>query len=324
MKRIFFCTLTLTITCLFGSAALALPKASLLPGGEKAVMFSDGIGDYSLEVAEIIPREGDDFAVENGRFLLKGLFGTMTYAPGEKVTSSPRLFLRFHNIETNVTGQWVEAPRFKKGYTDCTISDSAAHKDMKEFECPFYVPTDGLFKTLSVEVIVAAVGEKEPAYAYPWEKEKKKKISLEERQKAEPSILLSYKHSPSFFITFDYDDDGVLDENDNCLKASNADQADSDGNGVGDACEEKKAADDDPCAENPEAEGCMKPDEPAEDDVPDVPESDSSLDDSGAGKVAKEDVTSCSLVANGPVNPFFGMFMAVPLLLVIIRKRRQP
>jgi hypothetical protein len=36
----------------------------------------------------------------------------------------------------------------------------------------------------------------------------------------------------------DEDDDGVRDENDNCVNNENTDQADSDGDGVGDACEE--------------------------------------------------------------------------------------
>ena len=35
----------------------------------------------------------------------------------------------------------------------------------------------------------------------------------------------------------DEDDDGIIDEEDNCVDDANADQADSDGDGVGDACE---------------------------------------------------------------------------------------
>ena len=36
----------------------------------------------------------------------------------------------------------------------------------------------------------------------------------------------------------DEDDDGIIDEDDNCVNDENTDQADSDGDGVGDACEE--------------------------------------------------------------------------------------
>jgi len=40
----------------------------------------------------------------------------------------------------------------------------------------------------------------------------------------------------------DTDKDGVPDTSDNCPWAANADQADSDGNGVGDACEGRHRA----------------------------------------------------------------------------------
>ncbi len=35
----------------------------------------------------------------------------------------------------------------------------------------------------------------------------------------------------------DEDDDGIADDDDNCVNDANTDQADSDGNGVGDVCE---------------------------------------------------------------------------------------
>jgi len=35
----------------------------------------------------------------------------------------------------------------------------------------------------------------------------------------------------------DEDDDGIADDEDNCVNDANADQADADGDGVGDACE---------------------------------------------------------------------------------------
>jgi hypothetical protein len=40
----------------------------------------------------------------------------------------------------------------------------------------------------------------------------------------------------------DEDDDGIIDEDDNCVNNANTDQADSDGNGVGDVCEESKVS----------------------------------------------------------------------------------
>jgi hypothetical protein len=43
--------------------------------------------------------------------------------------------------------------------------------------------------------------------------------------------------SPSTEVGLDNDDDGSYDSNDNCPDTPNADQADGDGNGVGDACE---------------------------------------------------------------------------------------
>ena len=42
----------------------------------------------------------------------------------------------------------------------------------------------------------------------------------------------------------DEDDDGIIDEEDNCVNTENTNQADSDGDGVGDACEESQDASD--------------------------------------------------------------------------------
>jgi hypothetical protein len=42
----------------------------------------------------------------------------------------------------------------------------------------------------------------------------------------------------------DEDDDGIIDEEDNCVNTENSNQADSDGDGVGDACEESQEASD--------------------------------------------------------------------------------
>jgi hypothetical protein len=42
----------------------------------------------------------------------------------------------------------------------------------------------------------------------------------------------------------DEDDDGIIDEEDNCVNTENANQADNDGDGVGDACEESQDASD--------------------------------------------------------------------------------
>jgi hypothetical protein len=43
----------------------------------------------------------------------------------------------------------------------------------------------------------------------------------------------------------DADEDGVLDSVDNCAEASNPGQADSDGDGIGDACQEEPDSDGD-------------------------------------------------------------------------------
>ena len=43
----------------------------------------------------------------------------------------------------------------------------------------------------------------------------------------------------------DEDDDGIADDDDNCINDANSDQADSDGDGVGDACETAAAGSDD-------------------------------------------------------------------------------
>ena len=40
----------------------------------------------------------------------------------------------------------------------------------------------------------------------------------------------------------DEDDDGIADDDDNCINDANSDQADSDGDGVGDACETQQPA----------------------------------------------------------------------------------
>ncbi|MDP7312822.1 MAG: hypothetical protein QF831_05240, partial [Candidatus Thalassarchaeaceae archaeon] len=42
----------------------------------------------------------------------------------------------------------------------------------------------------------------------------------------------------------DEDDDGIIDEDDNCVNNANTDQADSDGDGVGDVCEESEVSGD--------------------------------------------------------------------------------
>lgn len=46
-------------------------------------------------------------------------------------------------------------------------------------------------------------------------------------------------------VNTDYDNDGIVDVNDNCEHGANADQADGDNDGVGDACEVEATTDTD-------------------------------------------------------------------------------
>jgi len=52
----------------------------------------------------------------------------------------------------------------------------------------------------------------------------------------------------------DADEDGVVDEFDNCEEAANADQEDTDGDGVGDACQVEPDSDEDEIPD--EADNC--------------------------------------------------------------------
>ncbi len=325
MKKTVFWALTLIIMCLFAREALAAPQAALVPGHEGPFNFSRTAEEYSIEVEEIVQADSSYMSLENGKFIFMGLFGNMTYNKGDELASTPRLFLRFHSRATNTATDWVVAPSYSKKNTPCDIVDHPTHVRMKKFECMLYIPSDGFFRSMRVEMVVASIASKT------------KKIAV--------SDLFTYDHSPSYFITFDYDGDNVPDENDNCFKAANTDQADGDGDGLGDVCDDKvdAAQDPDPCADDAASDECIKtvdadadgftgdvdlcPDvagiEP--DGCPAAPEGVTDepavLDDSSADSISSDDASWCSFVPNTTVNPFLGFIMAAPLFLLLARTR---
>ena len=78
-----------------------------------------------------------------------------------------------------------------------------------------------------------------------------------------------------FSYTYDYDGDGVLDSIDNCPKTANADQADIDGDGIGDVCDDDKDGD-----------GVLND----KDNCPEIPNEDQAdLDSDGIGDVCDDD-----------------------------------
>lgn len=87
---------------------------------------------------------------------------------------------------------------------------------------------------------------------------------------------------PPGVVDQDSDDDGIVDDEDNCPDTANADQADSDGDGVGDAC------DDDTGNNEEDADGDGVNDD--EDNCPDVANEDQAdADDDGIGDACDDD-----------------------------------
>jgi hypothetical protein len=89
------------------------------------------------------------------------------------------------------------------------------------------------------------------------------------------------------FETLDFDEDGVLDGDDNCVEVYNPDQTDSDGDGEGDACEEVTDSDGDGIDDDV-------------DNCPDSPNTDQNDDDEdGLGDVCDPDADGDGYEADG-------------------------
>lgn len=124
-------------------------------------------------------------------------------------------------------------------------------------------------------------------------------------------------------LAIDTDDDGVVDKDDNCADVANPDQADADGDGVGDACEPDSDAD----GVNDKNDNCV--------DVANEDQADE--DGDGVGDLCDADFLSlgentevfgtgadggCSMVPSGSGSLGFLWFMAAAIPLAIRRKNR--